>query len=54
METIAQQPASTLHQLEQDTGLSRDRLQEELRLLQQQGIVLAINRDDGVYYRTTM
>jgi circadian clock protein KaiC len=54
VETMAQRQASTLHQLEQDTGLAQEKLREELNLLQQQGIVLAISRDDGVYYRTTI
>ncbi len=45
--------SGTLDQLQRETGLTLDRLEEEMRLLQQQGIVLALSRDDGVQYRTT-
>ncbi|MDH3599402.1 MAG: circadian clock protein KaiC [Candidatus Tectomicrobia bacterium] len=54
VEIIALQEASTLQHLQQETGLTQDRLEEELALLQQQGLVLAMSRDDGVYYRTTV
>ncbi len=54
VEAMTRRGAMTLQQLQEETGLNRDRLEEELGILQQQGIVLALDRDDGQYYRTTM
>lgn len=43
----------TFDQLQRETGLTLDRLEEEMRLLEQQGMILALSRDDEVQYRTT-
>ncbi|ETW98323.1 MAG: circadian clock protein KaiC [Candidatus Entotheonella factor] len=53
VETLNRLGACTLDQLQDETGLTSDRLEEEINLLQQQGIVLALNRDGDVHYRTT-
>ncbi len=54
VEVMSQQGVSTLEQLQQETGLNRDRLEAELNILQQQGLVLALSRDGEVSYRVTM
>ena len=52
IETIERLGMCTLRQLQRETELPLERLEEEMGLLQQQGMVLSLERSDGVYYRT--
>ncbi len=54
VDILTQMGTSTLDQLQLETGLTLDGLEQEMHLLQQQGMVLALRRNDTLHYRATM
>lgn len=54
VEMLRRKKRASLDELQLETGLTGDSLSQELLELQQQGVIIALRREDGEYYKATM